>query len=304
MNPPSLLALDWGTTNLRGYLLDQAGNTLEHLAVAQGVRSISDGKFAEAFQRHFGHWLEQYPDIPVIACGMVGSRHGWCEAPYVPTPANARHLAQRAIRIDQLAGRPFAIIPGVTDSPPGQAPDIMRGEETQLLGALAAQAGISEGVFVLPGTHSKWIKVRNGAIASFRTYMTGEFYAVLRDHSILGKLFPQTPQNTLSGFMQGLAQAQLQHGNLSHLIFSTRTLGLFEQMPPQDLPGYLSGLLIGDEIADGLRWAGSGTITLIGSDELTRLYRQALASRGHSPSIAAENVTAHGLNLLAKEISW
>lgn len=303
MNQANLLAFDWGSTNLRGYLLDAEGAILDSRASSHGILSVTDGRFAEALQQHFGDWLAQYPQLPLIASGMIGSRQGWREAPYVPTPVDQTKLAQHLIRIDDLAGRPFAIIPGVEHTRADQVPDVMRGEETQLFGALAL-LDKQDGIFILPGTHSKWVDVSGGAIRGLHTYMTGELYSILSKHSIIGKLFPDDPKTSLSGFMHGLAQTQLQQRNLSHLLFSARTLGLFGQVIPADLPGYLSGLLISSEISDGLSSIGDRAITLVGTGQITTLYRQALAARGYRATVAPESATAYGFHLLAGGIQW
>lgn len=303
MAKAALLALDWGMSNLRAYLLDADGNTLELRSAPLGIKVVKDANFRETLQTHCGDWLEQHTDIPIVAAGMVGSRQGWHDTPHLPTPANPATLGHSAVRVDELMGRPFAILSGVLHTPMGGAPDIMRGEAVQLLGALSV-LGVSEGIFVLPGAHCKWIKVKDGSIDAFRTYMTGELYGLLQEYSILGKMFPVDTEITLPGFTQGLASAQFHHETLSHMLFSARTLGLFGQIIPADLPGYLSGILVGDEIASGLRWAGAGKITLIGSTQMTRLYRHALAGFGQTTEVAPVDVAAHGLHLLAQKIQW
>lgn len=303
MLQPSLLALDWGMSNLRSYLLAADGIVIDSRTAPLGVKVVQAGQFRETLFAHCGDWLEQNPELRVIAAGMIASRQGWKEAPYVSTPALPRNLALMADRADHLIDHPFALLPGVSHTPLGSPPDIMRGEAVQLLGALS-DLGIEDGVFVLPGAHCKWIKVKDGAIDAFQTYMTGELYEVLSRHSILGRLFPAEPVASLTGFTQGLANAQFQYNNLAHMLFSTRTLGLFGQVAAADLPGYLSGILIGDEITNGMRWAGTGNVTLIGSSSMTRLYRHALAGFGHHPKLAPVDVAARGLHLLAQEINW
>lgn len=299
----ALIAIDWGSFNFRAYLLDAEGNILFSVDNPSGVRSIVDGQFREVLDAQIGDWLAQYPHLPVIAVGMIGSREGWREAPYVPTPAGPIDLAHAAVRCDDLLGRRFAILPGVSHTSQSSWPDIVRGESIQLLGALES-IGTREGLFILPGAHCKWFKVKEGRIQAFRTYMTGELFEALKMHSIIGKLFPETPEITLAGFTQGLANAQFQHETLSHMIFSTRAKGLFGQIPEVDLPGHLSGLLIGDEIASGLEWFGPGKITLIGSSKMTRLYRHALAGFGNSTAVAPLDVAALGLHLIGKEMCW
>lgn len=300
---PALLALDWGKTRIKAYLVSPDGEIIDTRTGLLGVQKVADHRFVEALHTLCGDWLNNWPEMPILACGMIGSREGLCETPFASTPTIPAGLTAKAVRIDEQIGRRFAIIPGICDSPLGQPPDVIRGMETRILGALDL-AKTDHGIFVLPGTHSKWVKVKNGAIDSFRTYMTGELFAILRSHSILGQLMPAEPVITPEGFARGLANARLQPASLTHILFSVRTLALSGDMAVEDLPGYLSGLLIGDELADGLRWASSAELTLIGSGELTELYRKALTSNGHKPKVASAAVAARGLFRLAQEINW
>lgn len=300
---PALLALDWGKTRASAYLLSPAGGIIETRSAAIGIQRIEGKRFLEALQALCGAWLSLYPQIPVIASGMLGSREGLRETAFASTPTNPAGLASKSVRIDDLAGRPFALIPGICDSQLGSPPDVIRGMETKILGVLES-TGERNGIFVLPGTHCKWVKVKDGMIDSFRTYMTGELFSILRDHSILGRLNLYEKKVTPAGFLQGVHNAHEQGGNLTHLLFSVRTLGLTGQVTPEDLPGYLSGLLIGDEVADGLRWARGAMLTLIGSSELTQLYRRAFAESGHDIVVMPADIAAKGLHRLAQEINW
>lgn len=300
--PATLLAIDWGKTRAKAYLLSDNGHVIASRSAPIGIQQIPNKQFWPALQHSFGDWLDAFPDIPVIACGMIGSREGLRETPLASTPTDPAGLAKKAIRIDDLARHPFILVPGICDSQPGGLPDVIRGMETRILGAIHADKDQAQ-VFVLPGTHSKWVLVKNGAIQTFRSYMTGELFSILQKHSILGQLIP--PDSTIGhdGFNQGLTNIRRQSGQLANLLFSVRTLGLFGQIADHDLLGYLSGLLIGNEIVDGLEWAGGHKITLIGSSELASLYRLALASHGRRVEILSSDIVARGLFMLACEIN-
>jgi 2-dehydro-3-deoxygalactonokinase len=176
-----LIAVDWGTSSLRGALLDGDGAVLEEVSAPAGILSVPAGGFAAVFQQHFAHW-QQDSGAPSLICGMAGSRQGWQEAPYCACPAGFADIASRLLWIEP--GR-VALVPGLSCEE-GGVPDVMRGEETQVFGALDL-LGLQDALLVLPGTHSKWVQVSAGKIAQFRTFMTGELYALLRQHSILAR---------------------------------------------------------------------------------------------------------------------
>ncbi|MCM5569833.1 2-dehydro-3-deoxygalactonokinase [Burkholderiaceae bacterium FT117] len=295
-----LIALDWGTTSLRGWLLDDRGQALDRREAPLGILNVRDGRFAEAFEALCAPWLAARPDLPAIASGMIGSRQGWREAPYVATPAGFDALAAGLLALDDAAGRRFRIVPGLVDRPPGGSPDVIRGEETQVFGVLGAAATQSEAgdrrLFLLPGTHSKWVETRGASVAGFRTCMTGELYAVLRQHSILGRLCeePESPDapGPLSAFDDGVERGLADPGALGHLLFTVRSEGLLGQRPPDHLPGYLSGLLIGAEIGDALKaFASAGPPCVIASPALAARYLRALHRAG-VPATAAEGEPA------------
>jgi 2-dehydro-3-deoxygalactonokinase len=201
---------------------------------------------------------------------MIGARQGWVEAPYAQCPAGLREIASAIVTIETRTLGDIGLVPGVSTAGRDGAPDVMRGEETQILGALAAMNRV-EGVFVLPGTHSKWARVEAGRIVSFATYMTGELFATLKDHTILGRLMETGPEDKL-GFAEGVRAASRleQPGDILHAIFMTRTLGLFDRLKPGQLSDYLSGLLIGAELRTGARDAPGAVV--IGSPALTARY--------------------------------
>ena len=269
---PVLIGLDWGTTSLRACLFDAQGTELQRRQAAQGILAVPEGGFRVTFEALCADWLGSHPDLPVVACGMVGSRQGWREAPYVHTPAGFEEIAGRLCSLDDLAGRVFRVIPGVQASSQMGAADVMRGEETQVFGALAAgslllaaDAAHRDGLFVLPGTHSKWVEVRGHRIVALRTYLTGETYAVLRSHSILGRLCADpapddadAQEHARAAFDIGVQQGHAQPGALLHLLFMVRTEGLFERFTATQLPAYLSGLMFESLLIGSLDETASG----------------------------------------------
>lgn len=180
---PRIIAIDWGTTSLRGVLINADGVIAEHRALPHGILQVTPGNFAADFAQHFGDWLALQPSLCLLS-GMVGSRQGWQEAAYCPCPANFDALRSQLLWLENTHGVPTAIVPGMSITPQAQVdavdgvPDVMRGEEIQVIGALRLMQQ-SDGLLVLPGTHSKWVQAVGNAITSFKTFMTGELFALL-----------------------------------------------------------------------------------------------------------------------------
>ena len=286
-----LLALDWGTTSLRGALMAADGSVLEERAFARGILSVDKGGFPDVFQSCFGDWMAQ-TGLCLIS-GMAGSQQGWLEAPYCPCPAGFDDIAGHLAWVEP--GR-IAIVPGLCINV-GGVPDVMRGEETQVLGALQL-LGLNDARMVLPGTHSKWVSVAGRRITGFATFMTGELYALLRQHSILARTLPQDePAPDEEAFAQGVRQSFNEAGIL-HNAFSTRTLALFKLMDAARLPSYLSGLLIGEELQSQSLQAGE-TVLVMGADALSARYVQALLMRGVIAQRVDAGATWRGLHSIA-----
>lgn len=263
---PALIALDWGTTSFRAALLDAAGNALERRAASAGILQVPDRGFAAVLEREVGPWLERSPGLPVYASGMIGSRQGWVEAPYAPCPAGVAEVAAGVVRHEE-ARLVLHLVPGLACVDAEGVPDVMRGEEAQVLGT-----GLGDGLVVLPGTHSKWASVVGGRIAAFRTFMTGELYAALKGHTILGRLMQGEAEDE-AAFVAG-ARRGAGAPVLGHALFSARTLPLTGLLPETGVAAYLSGLLIGAEIAGGLALIGPAPAELlvVGDERLQRLY--------------------------------
>lgn len=296
-----LLAVDWGTSSLRGALLDGQGQVLKERSFPRGILTVAPGDFASVFEACFGHWMGAAGTFCLIS-GMAGSKQGWLEAPYCACPAGFDEVASQLAWV--RAGR-IAIVPGLSCEHEG-IPDVMRGEETQVFGALQL-LGLSDGLLVLPGTHSKWVTVRGGRIESFSTFMTGEFYALLRQHSLLARSLPETDGDVdWPAFDEGVALAlALRSSSLLQTAFSVRTLSLFDRMAPERLPSYLSGLVIGEEIRSRELPEGA-QLVLIGSELLTERYQRALAQRQAIVHRAGAEASWRGLWALAQTIhpSW
>ncbi|WP_277758800.1 2-dehydro-3-deoxygalactonokinase [Pseudomonas sp. A34-9] len=314
-----LIALDWGTTSLRAYKLAAGGVVLEQRALSSGIMQLpkaprvingcecADG-FELAFDEACGDWLDAQPNLPVIACGMVGSAQGWREAAYCETPANVANLGNSLQTITSLRGTLVHIVPGVIQR--SRLPNVMRGEETQVLGVLQSfpdEAG-ADLLIGLPGSHSKWVEVVDGCITHFDTFMTGEVFAVLSEHSILGRTLKQGAAFDVQAFDRGVQIAQSADGELGVLstLFSARTLGLTGELSPTAQADYLSGLMIGHELAAlatvqrrRCKKTNLPSIILIGNAQLCVRYRRALDACGFANVTLAEQATERGLWQLA-----
>lgn len=269
----TLVAIDWGTSSLRGARIDAAGRVCDERAAPQGILTVPPGGFAAVFNDLFGDWMRE-AGAQCLISGMAGSRQGWVEAPYCPCPADAADVARHIIDVEP--GR-IAMVPGLSDRHEG-VPDVMRGEEVQVFGAMVL-TGLASGLFVLPGTHSKWVRVQEGRVRGFRTFMTGEFYALLSQHSILARTLDAQAPLDEAAFVQGVQRVRQHAGGLLHHAFGARTLALFHQMPEAALASYLSGLLIGEELnAQALQAADQPVtpVVLVGGEALTRRYALAL----------------------------
>ena len=303
----ALIALDWGTSSLRAFRMSRAGRVLETRASAHGIQHLPEPGvpgFEAAFAAICGDWLEAAP-VPVVAGGMVGSAQGWCEVPYLRCPAPIDALPGAAARVRAANGHEILLAPGLLFDPEGGTPDVMRGEEIQIAGAIAGRADWqAAATLVLPGTHSKWAQVADNTVTGFATYMTGEIFAVMRGHSILGRLMTDDPvpdEARAAAFTQGVALAsEAGPGDLTRQLFSTRTLGLTGKLPGGALADYCSGLLIGHEIVSGLAAHGDGPVILVGSAELCRRYATALHQlSGRDPAARIETPAPAGLFRLA-----
>ena len=299
MSAARLIALDWGSTRLRAFLLGDGGEVLQTRQSNDGAATLKGAEqYAAALAALVGDWRADHPGVKLLACGMVGSQYGWREAPYVRCPADAAALAGQLLKLDDS----ISIIPGLVDD--AAQPDVMRGEETQIVGALALRPELAaESCLVLPGTHSKWARVKAGRVTGFATHMTGELFALLRQHSVLSRLMPADGSSPASpeAFLQGVDAAR-EEGGLGHQLFAVRTLGLFNKLAAEQLPDYLSGLLIGHELASELK-GDAPRVALIGDPALCGRYAQALTHLGQPEPLLLDNTAPAGLWALAQTMN-
>ncbi|HEY5862880.1 MAG TPA: 2-dehydro-3-deoxygalactonokinase [Casimicrobiaceae bacterium] len=291
MGSASLIAIDWGTTAARAYLMNARGDVDGERSSPLGIARVEGGRYAEALSTLLGDWADD--GAPRLACGMIGSRQGWVEAPYVACPASLDMLATGLAHVQTGA---LTIVPGLVTRDRHGVPDVMRGEETQLLGAVAADESV---LAVLPGTHSKWARVERGTVVDFATWMTGELFATLLEHSILGRMAERGAAASPDAFARGVRRG-LDDGGLAHDIFGARTLALVGELANRDVADWLSGLLIGREIRDARAWADATRtvdtrVRIIGSDVLAERYATALAMAQMKADRGAPDAAARGL---------
>lgn len=301
MTDPVLIGVDWGTTNARAYTIGAEGAIIargaEAAGAAHGIMHVANGAFPETLARLVGT-LQAPPSLPITLSGMITSRQGWVETAYVECPARFADVAAAAQRRDGN-GRALLFAPGLSCREADGAHDVMRGEELQILGAFATDTS-NASVFCLPGTHSKWAWVADGAIERFRTVMTGEVFAALCDHTILGRLMAGR-EHRADAFTRGADRARA-GGYVLHDIFAVRTEGLFARIEGDALASYLSGLLIGHEVAAMAGALEAGTVVgVIGGAALAERYRTVLEGAGHQVRLYdAGDVVARGQLGLAR----
>jgi 2-dehydro-3-deoxygalactonokinase len=287
------IAADWGTTNRRAYLIDSSGECVDEFEDGKGILSVEAGGFPAAV----AEIRERLGDKPLLLAGMVGSNRGWKEVPYVPCPAGIDDLARSLVWV----GEREAIVPGVSYQGEGRA-DVMRGEEVQLLGAVADGTVPPDCLVCHPGTHNKWATVGDGRIESFRTVMTGELFNLLREHSILSDLL-QKDVEPGAAFGEGVRHGLRTDGVIADL-FSERAGVLLGVRSRDDSASRLSGLLIGADVRVGLGDTRDGQIFVMGRPELTELYAQAIQEAGRQAvQLDGEQCFLAGIRHIAERIS-
>jgi 2-dehydro-3-deoxygalactonokinase len=266
------IALDWGTSSFRAYEVDGDGKVVNQVSAPEGILAVKDQKFEETLESYIGSWNKA---LPLVASGMITSRQGWVECTYAECPAGAADLA-KSLHVHQTAIGRTVHFTGLHYKSPSISHDVIRGEETQVVGSLGSGATH----FVTPGTHSKWIEVEGRNIASFATYMTGESFALYSQHSILGRLMSGSAADA-SAFKRGVEQAFADPAGLLHALFSVRTLGLFKDVAAEALHSYLSGLLIGTEVAHAtMGHDRNADYQILGSASLAEAYVTAMNLAG------------------------
>ena len=286
------IAVDWGTTNRRAYLIDASGKRTDEFEDGKGILSVPSGGFPDAV----AEIRQRLGDKPLLLAGMVGSNRGWKEAPYVPCPASIEDLVEKLVWI----GDREAIVPGVSYIGDGRA-DVMRGEEVQLLGAAAAGRVSPDALVCHPGTHNKWALLRRGRLHDFRTVMTGELFSLLKEHSILSDLL-QGQVSPNAAFKEA-AHYAIYYEQLPADLFTVRARILLGQAKKEDAASWTSGLLIGSDVRIGLSIPTGAEVVIMGRPDLTRLYAAAIEQAGRqSTELDGEQCFLAGIHEIAKRI--
>ena len=286
------IAVDWGTTNRRAYRIDNHGQPTDEFEDHKGVMSVPSNGFPEAV----AEIRKRLGDLPMLLAGMIGSNRGWQEAPYVSTPASIDELTKGLVWVSDRE----AIVPGVSYIGEGRA-DVMRGEEVQLLGAVAAGKVDPDALVCHPGTHNKWAVLRKGYIQSFRTVMTGELFSLLKEHSILADLL-QGEVSASDAFREA-AHYAIYHEALPADLFAVRARVLLGQAKKEDAASYASGLLIGADVRIGLSEPMGAEVVVIGRPDLTKLYAVAVGQSNRTAiEIDGEQCFLAGIKEIARRI--
>ncbi|MEK9969758.1 MAG: 2-dehydro-3-deoxygalactonokinase [Ferrovibrio sp.] len=289
-----IIGIDWGSSGFRAYRLAEGGAIRERRTAASGIASLTPTDYPAVLHQQIGDWLHEMPDAAVLLSGMVGSRQGWREAAYAECPAGPADLAAGLCPVDLGDGRLGHIVPGLSCRRADGTPDVMRGEETQIIGLDLPP----DATLCMPGTHSKHVLVSNGRIAGFATAMTGEVFALLKSHGLIAAMLDPAAGEDLdvAAFEDGLALSARPGGLLQHL-FSVRTRRLFNELSGGAAAHYLSGILIGHELR-ATAWAGR--VVIVGTGGLAMRYRKAFAFLGLDADVAPEDAAATGLYRLGR----
>ncbi len=292
-----IIGVDWGTTSFRAALMGADGAILDRIASRDGLLAVEGRDFEGVLERAVAGW-DAGGALPVVASGMVTSRTGWVETAYLPCPAGPEELATALTRIGTAGGRRIAFVTGMSFRHADGAPDVMRGEETQIAGLGIA----GERLAVMPGTHSKWVHVADGRIAGFRTAMTGDVFAAVRDHTVL-KLTTANGTSSPQAFAAGVRSGAVDGGaGLLGKLFRQRAGSLLGDFPATETAERLSGLLIGTEIAEARSFARDvgGPVLIVGGEDLAERYRAALEVLGMASEVAAPDAAFAGHFRIAK----
>ncbi|WP_372617758.1 2-dehydro-3-deoxygalactonokinase [Falsiroseomonas sp.] len=292
-----MIGIDWGTTSLRAYRLGPEGAVTDRLDRAGGILTVAEGGFPAALREAVGRWLAD-GEKRVLLCGMVGSRQGWVEAPYLRCPAGPAEIAAATVPVP-FEGAEVRLVPGLTTEDRDGIPDVMRGEETKLV-ALANR--LDDAQACLPGTHSKWARLEADRVVHFTTHMTGEAFAALSQHTILARTSTEGPHRP-EAFARGVARAR-QPGGLLHHLFGARTLHLMDRLEQTETRSFLSGLLIGHEIAAAAAETGATQVELVGAETLADLYAEALRLSGITVRRHEPDLVAAGLHHIGGSLGW
>ena len=293
-----MIGVDWGTTSFRAFRINRDGTIRDRRTAPRGIMQVPDGRFAETLRDEIGPWLAAGEDR-VLLSGMIGSRQGWKEAPYLPCPAGAAELGAALVDVPFDWGK-VKLVPGLSATDPSGGAEFMRGEETQTMGMLTGIGGA--GLACLPVTHSKWAQVEDGRITGFTTHLTGEAYAALRNHTILGRMMRDGPADG-APFDAGVRRSGEPDGLLHHL-FGVRAETLAGRLAEADGGAYLSGILIGHEVRAALAGRAGTVVHVIGAPDLTQLYARAISACGGYAERHDGEAAARGMALIGAHAAW
>lgn len=299
MTAASYAAVDWGTSSFRLWIVSEGGEILAERRSGEGMTTAAKTGFSAILEAHL-QAVAAPPHLPVIVCGMAGARQGWIEAGYLDTPAPLSRIVDAAVTVPD-AHRDIRILPGLAQRDAGR-PDVMRGEETQLFGALAT-LGNGSHLICMPGTHSKWVRMTDGVVDGFSTFMTGELFDVISKHSILSHAVAEGGafDGDDPAFLAAVATAAKTPAMATNLFFTLRSGQLLHGLTAQAAKARLSGTLIGLEIAGALSTAKpESAVCLVASGALAGLYRSALSALDLKPvTIDADDAVRQGLGAAA-----
>jgi 2-dehydro-3-deoxygalactonokinase len=293
-----MIGVDWGTTSFRAFRIARDGTIRDRRSGQRGILNVPDGRFGDTLREEIGPWLAA-GENHVLLSGMIGSRQGWKEAPYLPCPAGVTELAAALVDIG-FDWAKVKLVPGLSGTDESGVTEVMRGEETQALGVPALLS--AGGLACLPGTHSKWVRVEGGRITGFTTHMTGEAYGALRGYTILGRMMRDGPADG-APFDAGVRRSG-EPGGLLHHIFGVRALALADRISESDAPAYLSGILIGHEVRAALADEAGAVVEVIGAPDLSLLYARAIAACGGFAERHDGEAAARGLWLIGERADW
>ena len=289
----ALIAIDWGTSNLRVFALSSDGAVLDVYRGREGILNVPQGQFPAQLEQVLARWPRLHEQVPVLACGMVGARQGWAEVPYVECPASLDVLAGRLQMVAQAPS--VYLVPGLSHCSEQGDIDVLRGEETVVAGATGGRTG----VFCLPGTHCKWVRFDGDCVISFRTALTGELYDVIATHTLLGRMLNRDGAFDENAFDAGMERARRGDG-LLHQLFSVRTRGLMGQMDADAAASYLSGLIVCDDVRSAIASGYGEDVVVVSQGHLAHIYQRALNCMDVSARVvSAETSVVSGLFSIA-----
>ena len=293
-----MIGVDWSTSTFRAFRISADGSIRDRRISPRGILNVPDGRFGDTLREEIGPWLAS-GESRVLLCGMIGSRRGWKEAPYLPCPAGAPELAAALVDIG-FDWATVKLVPGLSGVDASGVAEVMRGEETQVFGveALLRDGGLA----CLPGPHSRWVRIAGGRIVNFTTHMTGEAYSALRSYTVLVRTMRDGPIEGTQ-FDAGLERSG-QPGGLLHHVFGVRALNLAGRLTEIETPAYLSGILIGHEVRSALAAEPGVVVQVIGPPDLTALYARAITTCGGYAERHDGEATARGMAQIAAHAQW